>query len=169
MTTTNVQPAGKVCGKPRHHDPLEAGEAARERRGKVVWCDQCEAFHVEGGRPEGPSLLRSLVLNRVEPAVDFDFALERFVAGWQSRIESREHRDQPPSEKLRAERLQRYVRVQRGSCACAFVDITNGDIFKPAGWKGPARAIVRGNIYSDRHGMEAVNDSGFLVSGAYRD
>lgn len=57
-TNLNLHPIGKVCGKQRHHDPQEATELARKQRAKAVWCDGCEAFHVVGGKPDGPSLLQ---------------------------------------------------------------------------------------------------------------
>lgn len=47
---------------------------------------------------------------------------------------------------------KRYVRViirsasgTTGSAYC-FVDLHNGDIFKPASWKGPEKNFTRGNI-----------------------
>jgi len=59
---------------------------------------------------------------------------------------------------LTVERGKRYVRVIRDEgnsrSAFAFVDITTGDVLKPAGWKGPAKG-ARGNIYTPRLGVSA--------------
>lgn len=38
----------------------------------------------------------------------------------------------------------------------AFVDLSNGDILKPASWQKPAKH-ARGNIYSPTNGAEALN------------
>lgn len=43
----------------------------------------------------------------------------------------------------------------------AFVSLENGDIFKPASFKAPAKH-ARGNINSPSFGMEAINDSGHV-------
>ncbi len=40
-----------------------------------------------------------------------------------------------------------------------FVDMTNGDIRKAAGWKAPAKH-ARGNIYDDSQGMSAMTPYG---------
>ena len=40
----------------------------------------------------------------------------------------------------------------------SFVEVSTGDIFKPASWKAPAKH-ARGNIYKDR-GNEALTDNG---------
>lgn len=52
---------------------------------------------------------------------------------------------------------KRYIRIAemrdgRPSSAYAFIDTTNGDVLKPAGWKGPAKH-ARGNIYRREAGL----------------
>jgi hypothetical protein len=49
----------------------------------------------------------------------------------------------------------KYVRILRtqplstyGGSAYAFIEISSGDILKPAGFKGPAKNGARGNIYN---------------------
>ena len=50
---------------------------------------------------------------------------------------------------------RKYVRVIRtdshgsGRSVHCFVEKATGNIYKPDGWKGPARNFVRGNIYRD--------------------
>src|SRR5436189_184485 len=62
---------------------------------------------------------------------------------------------------LRLERGKRYGRVvrieagQTSGSAHAFIDATNGDVLKPAGWKAPAKH-ARGNIFDDHGGLKYV-------------
>jgi len=48
---------------------------------------------------------------------------------------------------------QRYIRLVKThggqQSAYGFVDRTNGDILKAAGWKAPAKNFARGNIFKD--------------------
>lgn len=66
---------------------------------------------------------------------------------------------------------KRYVRIvkrernpqtgelcERGSAFC-FIDTTNGDILKAAGWKAPAKG-KRGSIFSDDRGRSAITEHG---------
>ena len=46
-----------------------------------------------------------------------------------------------------------------GCSVHSFVRLDTGDILKPAGWRGPAKG-VRGNIFSDWLGAEALTVSG---------
>ena len=41
----------------------------------------------------------------------------------------------------------------------AFIDKTNGDVLKPAGWKAPAKH-PRGNIYDEHDGMRFIGAYG---------
>lgn len=60
---------------------------------------------------------------------------------------------------LVAERGKRFIRIvaegngQRS--AWAFVDTTNGDVLKAAGWKAPAKG-ARGNIFDSKNGCGRV-------------
>lgn len=48
---------------------------------------------------------------------------------------------------------KRYIKVcLEGSGVYAFIDKTNGDIFKPASWSAPAKH-ARGNIFAEDNGM----------------
>lgn len=49
---------------------------------------------------------------------------------------------------FRLEAGRRYVRVVRDGSVYCFVDLTNGDILKPASFKAPAKH-ARGNIYNE--------------------
>jgi len=60
---------------------------------------------------------------------------------------------------------KRYMKVIHDNSIVAFVDISTGDIYKPASWSKPAKH-VRGNIYSDQNGMEAIIE-GYILSIRY--
>lgn len=58
------------------------------------------------------------------------------------------------------------VEVKEGSdnysrSLIGFADKTNGQILKAASWASPA-AHARGNVYSDKNGMEAIDASGHV-------
>lgn len=60
---------------------------------------------------------------------------------------------------------KRYVRVIResipgsgGSVHC-FVDRTNGNVLKAAGWKAPAKH-ARGNIFDEHNGLGSMDGNG---------
>jgi hypothetical protein len=62
---------------------------------------------------------------------------------------------------------RKYARVWnaygdgRGRSVVAFVDLATGDIYKPEGWKRPAKHI-RGNVLSSQGGMECIEPSGHV-------
>lgn len=61
----------------------------------------------------------------------------------------------PKLEVMKGRRYLRIVRADEGQrSAYCFIDTRNGDVLKPAGWKGPAKH-ARGNIYTDRVGVSA--------------
>lgn len=60
---------------------------------------------------------------------------------------------------------QRFAKLwyfERGVCLYihAFVEIATGDIYMPASTKVPAKNGVRGNIYSEYGGREALMETG---------
>ena len=64
----------------------------------------------------------------------------------------------PDDHKLEMKVLQKFVRfTSKGSC-WAFIDLSNGDILKPASFKTPAKH-ARGNIFADNR-MDSVNWTG---------
>ena len=54
---------------------------------------------------------------------------------------------------------RRYIRIFRGNSVHAFVDMTNGDVLKPASWKAPARH-PRGNIFDENNGLGSMGELG---------
>jgi hypothetical protein len=59
-------------------------------------------------------------------------------------------------------RYNRIVRADAGggqrSVHC-FVDMTNGDVLKPAGWASPAKH-ARGNIFDEANGLGSMGEYG---------
>lgn len=51
---------------------------------------------------------------------------------------------------------KKYAKVTDSRSVLAFIEISNGDIYKAADWRSPAKH-VRGNVFSDKNGMEAVD------------
>ncbi len=58
---------------------------------------------------------------------------------------------------ITAEKAKRYARLvitQDGGkgqrCAYGFLDLTTGDLFKPASWKAPEKNFARGNIHTNQ-------------------
>jgi hypothetical protein len=58
-----------------------------------------------------------------------------------------------PAPKLEARNGRRYIRIVSNSSAFCFIDKTNGNVLKPAGWKGPTHNFPRGNIFTDKLGV----------------
>jgi hypothetical protein len=66
----------------------------------------------------------------------------------------------PQLSLMRGKRYVRVVRTDPGSRSVhVFVDITNGDILKPASWKAPAKH-ARGNIFDKFKGMKWMSAYG---------
>lgn len=79
----------------------------------------------------------------------FDASLKDFLSYAFDVIEAYYEKSYPnlKATAFRVEAGRRYVRVIRENSAYCFVDLTNGDILKPASWKAPAKH-ARGNIYN---------------------
>ena len=64
---------------------------------------------------------------------------------------------------LRHNNGRRYFRIElvdeAQTFAHCFVDRTNGDVLKAAGWKGPAKH-ARGNIFDDNNGLGSMSAYG---------
>jgi hypothetical protein len=97
----------------------------------------------------------------------FKAALDSYVAGCQ-RISEEDQRQRFPSLSdaitFRVEELQLYVRVVRnGTGVHSYIDKATGEVFKPAGWKGPAKTkIKRGNIFEDDNGLGCIGPCGVM-------
>lgn len=97
----------------------------------------------------------------------FNDALRVFVEGCQNihtDYMARQFPNQTPDE-ISLRPGKRYVKVVRAdvrnesrSVHC-FVDMTNGDVLKAAGWKAPAKH-ARGNIFDEHHGLGSMNEYG---------
>ncbi len=95
----------------------------------------------------------------------FDAALQTFIDGCQ-RIHTAHMERYPnvPASVISARSGKRYVKIIMnangvgGSVHC-FVDATNGDVLKAAGWKAPAKH-ARGNIFDEHNGLGSMGEYG---------
>jgi hypothetical protein len=110
-------------------------------------------------------------MNTTPTIPSFDAALARFVADAQALVDAHMAADFPrnPRKVLAVMRGGRYARITvddvrdgkpagQRSCFC-FVDSTNGDVLKAAGWKAPAKG-ARGNIYTYTNVNECITSYG---------
>lgn len=100
-------------------------------------------------------------------AANFHEALDRFVA--QCKVVTDAHfvtlgyGNSPPA--FSVDYGPRYARIVRhdgdgqGRSVHCFVDVTNGDVLKAAGWKAPAKH-ARGNIFAEDGGFGALTPYG---------
>lgn len=57
---------------------------------------------------------------------------------------------------------RRYAKINISGSVHSFVDLDNGNVYKAASWKVPAKH-ARGNILSDQHGEEAIDRHGYHI------
>lgn len=97
----------------------------------------------------------------------FDMALKTFVEGCQSIHTKYMTREFPTLNRdtFEVKTSKRYAKVVRrggeefGWSVHCFVDITNGDVLKAAGWKAPAKH-ARGNIFDEHNGLGRMGEYG---------
>ena len=87
---------------------------------------------------------------------DFDAALKTWLAAVQTRIDAHHERNFPNQRRavMIATKGPKFFRIVRNEgefsrSAYAFVERATGNIYKPAGWKGPEKNFPRGNIYQE--------------------
>lgn len=96
---------------------------------------------------------------------EFNTALQTFLDGCQA-IHTAHMCQYPnvPADVISAKWGKRYIKIIRnaqgvgGSVHC-FVDATNGDVLKAAGWKVPAKH-ARGNIFDEHNGLGSMGEYG---------
>ncbi len=69
-----------------------------------------------------------------------------------------------PAPVLAIQKGKRYLRIvnmERGQCASvyAFIDLENGNVLKPAGFKAPAKH-ARGNVLDENNGLKWMSHHG---------
>lgn len=108
--------------------------------------------------------------------MDFESKLNSWLEQWQAKINAQYETQYanltPPT--LEQERGSKFIRIVKrephGGSASAFVALADGqtkalgtykagDIFKPAGYKGPAKH-ARGNIFDESNGMKWMSEYG---------
>jgi hypothetical protein len=105
-------------------------------------------------------------LNRLQP---FEDALKAYLEGARKIIEAHYDKmgyDYSPGETFEFElvadvkpntKFVRVVKQERGSRAVySFIERSTGNVLKADSWKKPAKH-PRGNIYSEKHGLETHN------------
>lgn len=99
---------------------------------------------------------------RLKAAADtvFEEKLETFVTGCQ-KISDKHMERYPSLEKpvITYTEGKRYVKLVRDGSVYCFVDMTNGDVLKAAGWKAPAKH-ARGNIFDEHNGLGSMGEYG---------
>jgi len=97
----------------------------------------------------------------------FDEAFESFINGSQSICDDyeKEQGSKAFGKTLTYIKGRRYIKIiatpklGSGQSVWAFIDMTNGDVLKPASWKAPAKGM-RGNIYDDKNGLGRITAYG---------
>jgi len=94
--------------------------------------------------------------------------LDHFLIGAQQKVNEYHQKNFPTMTppKIETSAGGQYIRVISGgkidrSVYC-FIDTTNGDILKAAGWKAPTKNDVRGNIMAADYGLSCVDHHGCI-------
>jgi hypothetical protein len=89
---------------------------------------------------------------------DINQAIDQFVSEWQRLYDDYMTKNFPNNANPRIEVRQgkKYAKVTREGSVVAFIDLSTGDIFMPASWQKPANH-ARGNVLSERQGLESLN------------
>jgi hypothetical protein len=101
---------------------------------------------------------------------EFEKALAGFLAAAQAKVDARFAGYAPlQSGKVEIERGPKYIRIveqtfvnehSSGRSAFCFIDRENGNVLKPAGWKGPEKRNPRSTIFADDFGASGVTGYG---------
>lgn len=88
---------------------------------------------------------------------EFIERLEGFIKEWNDKVRPYWEANFTHSEykPITYTKGRKYAKLVQNGSVVAFIDMSNGDIYKPAGWKAPAKH-VRGNIFSPEGGFEAT-------------
>lgn len=65
----------------------------------------------------------------------------------------------PVFEVTKGKKYIRIARVDGQTSVHVFVNMQNGDVLMPAGWRGPAKH-ARGNIYDEHNGLKMMGPYG---------
>ena len=102
--------------------------------------------------------------NVIYPNDAFNARVESFMSGVNGRIAEhfRKNLSCLEADIVSADPGNRYIKIVRtdangnGKSVFCFIDKSNGDVLKAAGWKAPAKH-ARGNIFNPDNGMGAVS------------
>jgi len=65
-------------------------------------------------------------------------------------------------ESMKLTKGSKYAKVHINGSVHSFVDLTNGNVLKPASWRAPAKH-ARGNILSEHGGGEAMYPNEYCI------
>lgn len=94
---------------------------------------------------------------------NFETALASFVEGANRLLNEGINKSHPNplyAKKITVDEGRKYIRLvmsegpdARCGSAWGFIDKTNGNVLKSAGWKTPAKNFSRGNIFDAQNGL----------------
>lgn len=92
---------------------------------------------------------------------DFEGKFNSFVVGCEKISNDYMDKQFPtlPKPKFTVNDGKRFMKVVRDSSVHCFVDKTNGDVLKAAGWNAPAKH-ARGNIFDESNGLSKMGEYG---------
>lgn len=94
---------------------------------------------------------------------DFEAKLETFIEGCQKLVDRQYADSVLPVPVLSLMRGKKYIRVVKDDTvqksAYCFIDMSNGNVLKCAGWKAPAKG-ARGNIFNEDNGLKRMSAYG---------
>lgn len=104
------------------------------------------------------------VENQLNSENEFNTRLLTFINGCEDIVKAwfEKNNYTMPVPTFTFERGQRYIRIVRNDCGRSvhcFIDTTNGDVLKAAGWKAPAKH-ARGNIFNQDNGLGCMGPYG---------
>jgi hypothetical protein len=109
--------------------------------------------------------LRSILTEMPKPDAKVESAINAFVAKLQKALNAHWKKNNyvgvPQLSIDKGSKYWRIVKNDEGSRSVyCFIDISNGNILKPKGWKAPETKNPRGNIFGSDGGMGAMNPYG---------
>lgn len=92
---------------------------------------------------------------------EFQAALDSFFVGCQRIVEKHHEKMKykPPAQSWELQILQKRARITHDHAAHCFVDLTTGDVLKPANYATPAKH-ARGNIFDASNGLGGMTPYG---------
>lgn len=127
-------------------------------QGRVTLFEDHDLYQAARNRATFKPKPKKLVLDQ-----DFEIAFNNFLKACQNVIDLH-YQDHPSSPILSVTKGRKYLRIIKkdypdhtGGSVYGFVDISNGLVMRPNGWKTPKPGSC-GNIYNDDHGASQAGE-----------